>query len=169
MKNLPACQTCVSSGFLCTSCQEKYDEGELTDFELDLSKDFLELEEQEEFSYLKNISFYKAIDFGDVVILLVDKQFKLRATSKLLNWIKDMYEIDQLILIEKSDDPRNALESLIAPAKLVSLNEIFLATGDIEYKALLRGKEKDKVLFTGEELEDLVHEITKKTVRIEFQ
>ncbi|MFO8020599.1 MAG: hypothetical protein R6U96_18395 [Promethearchaeia archaeon] len=169
MKNLPACQTCVSSGFLCSSCQEKYDKGELTDFELDLSKDFLDLEDQDEHSYLKDISFYKAIDYGDVVILLVDKQFKLRATSNLLNWIKDIYEIDQLILVEKSADPRNTLESLIAPAKLVSLNEIFLATGDVEYKAILRERDREKVLFTEEELGDLVQELTDKTVSIEFQ
>lgn len=169
MKNLPACQTCVSSGFLCTSCQEKYDEGDLTDFELDLSKDFLELEEQEEYSFLKKASFYKAIDFGDVVILLVDKNFKIKASQKLLDWIKDVYEIDQLILIKKSNDPRTTLEALIAPAKLLSLNEIFLATGDIEYKATLRERDREKILFTAGELEDLIEEMNNVIVRIEFQ
>ena len=39
MKNLPACKTCVSSGFLCNSCQKKLDEGEITEFELDLAKE----------------------------------------------------------------------------------------------------------------------------------
>ena len=41
MKNLPACKTCVSSGFFCTSCQDKLDAGTLTQFELDLAKDLL--------------------------------------------------------------------------------------------------------------------------------
>ena len=57
MKNLPACKTCVHSGFLCTSCQEKLDEGILTDFELDISKFLLELEEEsEQFAFLKDVS-----------------------------------------------------------------------------------------------------------------
>ncbi|MEJ2250476.1 MAG: hypothetical protein P8Y97_12590 [Candidatus Lokiarchaeota archaeon] len=42
MKNLLGCETCIRSGFLCTSCQEKLDEGEITPFELDLAKDLLE-------------------------------------------------------------------------------------------------------------------------------
>ncbi|MEJ2250477.1 MAG: hypothetical protein P8Y97_12595 [Candidatus Lokiarchaeota archaeon] len=85
-----------------------------------------------------------------------------------MNWIKDVYEIDQLILVEKTNNPQSVVESLIAPGKLISLNEIFLATGDVEYKAVIKEDEKDKILFTREELEDLVLELTGKVTRIEF-
>jgi len=78
MKNLPACKTCVISGFLCASCQGKLDTGVLTQFELDLAKDLLGLEEEEKYGFLKNISFYKAIDFEDVVILVVGKKDKIK-------------------------------------------------------------------------------------------
>ncbi|MEJ2278550.1 MAG: hypothetical protein P8Y70_12495 [Candidatus Lokiarchaeota archaeon] len=168
MKNLLGCETCIRSGFLCTSCQEKLDEGEITPFELDLAKDLLELEDQGKYDYLSEVSFYKAIDFEDVVILIVGKKDKLRLTPDLLNWIKDVYEIDQLILVEKTNNPQSVVESLIAPGKLISLNEIFLATGDVEYKAVIKEDEKDKILFTREELEDLVLELTGKVTRIEF-
>ena len=118
MKNLPACKTCVHSGFLCTSCQEKLDEGILTEFELDISKFFLELEEEsEEFAYLKDVSFFKAIDFEDVVILVVGKKDKLRITQELLDLLKETFEIDKIIIIEKTNKPRPAIESLIAPNK----------------------------------------------------
>ncbi len=89
MKNLPACKTCVSSGFLCTSCQEKLDTGVLTQFELDLAKDLLGLEEEEKYGFLKNISFYKAIDFEDVVILVVGKKDKIKTSQRLINWVKE--------------------------------------------------------------------------------
>ena len=118
MKNLPACNTCVSSGFLCTSCQEKLDTGVLTQFELDLAKDLLVLEEEEKFGFLKNISFYKAIDFEDVVILVVGKKDKIKTTQKLINWVKKTYEVDKLILIEQTKNPRSALESLIKKVDL---------------------------------------------------
>jgi transcription antitermination factor NusA-like protein len=168
MKNLPACITCVKSGFLCTNCQEKLDAGEITEFELDLAKDLIELEENEKFNFLKDISFFKAIDFEDVVILVVGKKDKLRITKKLINWIEKTYEIDKIILIEKTNKPRPIIEALIAPSKLISLNEIFLATGDIEFKATLPKKDQDDILFTKEELEDLFVEITGKVIRIEF-
>ena len=169
MKHLPACKTCVNSGFLCSSCQEKLDTEILTQFELDLAKDLLILEEEEQFNFLKNVSFYKAIDFEDVVIFVVGKKDKLRITQKLINWLKETYEVDQLILIEQTKNPRAALENLIIPNKLISLNEIFLATGDIEFKGVLNKSDQDTILFTKTELEELILELTGNTIRIEFQ
>ena len=169
MKNLPACKTCVNSGFLCSSCQEKLDTEILTQFELDLAKDLLVLEEEEQFSFLKNISFYKAIDFEDVVIFVIGKKDKLKITQKLINWLKETYEVENLILIEQTKNPRAVLESLIAPSKLISLNEIFLATGDVEFKGVLLKKDQEVILFTKEELEELILELTGNTIRIEFQ
>ena len=169
MKNLPACKTCVNSGFLCSSCQEKLDTEILTQFELDLAKDLLVLEEEEQFSFLKNISFYKAIDFEDVVIFVIGKKDKLKITQKLINWLKETYEVDQLLLVEQTKNPRASLENLITPSKLISLNEIFLATGDIEFKGVLKKSDKDAILFTKEELEELILELTGNTIRIEFQ
>lgn len=169
MKNLPACKTCVNSGFLCSSCQEKLDTGVLTQFELDLAKDLLVLEEEEPFSFLKNISFYKAIDFEDVVIFVIGKKDKLKITQKLINWLKETYEMDELILIEQTKNPRAALENLIAPSKLISLNEIFLATGDVEFNGVLNKRDQEAILFTKEELEGLILELTGNIIRIEFQ
>ncbi len=169
MKNLPACKTCVISGFMCSSCQEKLDTGVLTQFELDLAKDLLILEEEEQFSFLRNISFYKAIDFEDVVIFVIGKKDKLKITQKLTNWLKETYNVEDLILIEQTKNPRAVLESMIAPSKLISLNEIFLATGDVEFKGVLNKNDQEAILFTKEELEELILELTSNTIRIEFQ
>lgn len=169
MKNLPACKTCINSGFLCTSCQDKLDSGILTQFELDLAKDLLVLEDEERFGFLKEISFFKAIDFEDVVIFVVGKKDKIKISQNLINWIKETYEIDEFIIVEQTKNPRVALESIIAPSKLISLNEIFLATGDIEFKGVLSKKDQDAILFTKEELEELILELTGKIIRIEFE
>jgi len=169
MRKLPACKTCVSSGFLCTSCQEKLDTEVLTQFELDLAKDLLVLEEEDQFSFLKNISFYKAIDFEDVVIFVIGKKDKLKITQKLINWLKETYEVDELLLVEQTKNPRAALESLIAPSKIITLNEIFLATGDIEFKGVLNKTDQEAFLFTKEEIEELILELTGNAIRIEFQ
>jgi len=168
MKILPACKTCINSGFYCTSCQDKLDAGVLTQFELDLAKDLLKLEESEDFGFLREISFYKAIDFDDVVILVISKNDKIKIKQDLIDWIKENYEIAEIILIEQTKKPRPALESLISPYKLISLNEIFLATGDIEFKGVLNKKDQDVILFTQEELEELVLELTGNVIRIEF-
>ena len=170
MKVLPACKTCVHSGFLCSSCQDKLDEGELTEFELDLAKSLVELEETDpKFAFLKDVSFYKAIDYADVVILVMGSKDKRRITQALIDWIKETFEIESIILIEKTMDPRSVVESLIAPSKVLSLNEIFLATGDVQFRAIVPKEDKDKILFTQEELEELILELTGNITRIEFQ
>ena len=170
MKVLPADKTCINSGFLCSNCQARLDAGEITEFEIDLAKDLIQLEEEDEkFAFLKNISFYKAIDFEDVVILVVGKKDKLKISFDLISWIKETYEIDQIIFIEKTNKPRPVVEALIAPSKILSLNEIFLATGDVQFRAVLREEDRQKFLFTKDELEELIYELTGNITRVEFQ
>jgi hypothetical protein len=170
MKVLPADKTCINSGFLCNNCQARLDAGEISEFEIDLAKDLIKLEEKnEEYAFLKDISFFKAIDFEDVVIIVVGKRDKLRFTSGLMYWIKERYEIDEILLVQKTKKPRPVVEALISPYKLKSLNEIFLATGDVQFRAVLLEEDKDNLLFTKEELEDLILELTGNITRIEFQ
>ena len=170
MKVLPADKTCINSGFLCANCQSRLDTGEITEFEIDLAKDLLELEEvNENFGFLKDVSFYKAIDYEDLIIIIVGKRDKLKITSELIDWIKETYEVDEIILIEKTNKPRPVIEALINPYKLISLNEIFLATGDIQYRAVLYNEDSDLLLFTKEELEQLIYELTGNIIRVEFQ
>ena len=118
---------------------------------------------------MKDISFLKAIDYEDVVILVVGRKDKLKFSTKFINWFKETYEIEDLILIENTKKPRPVVEALIAPVKVISINEIFLATGDIQNRAVIPKSEKDKILFTKEELEELVLELTGNVTRIEFQ
>ncbi len=170
MKVLPADKTCINSGFLCNNCQARLDAGEISEFEIDLAKDFINLEENnEEFVFLKDISFFKAIDFEDVVILVIGKKDKIKFNPNLITWIKKAYEIDDLILIEKPNKLRPVIEGLIAPKKLLSLNEIFLATGDIQFKAVLSEDDKEYILFTEDELKELILELTGSICIIEFQ
>ena len=170
VKVLPADKTCINSGFLCTNCQARLDAGEITEFEIDLAKDLLELEEvNENFGFLKDISFYKAIDYEDLIIIIVGKKDKLKITSELLDWIKETYEVDEIILVEKTNKPRPVIEALINPYKLVSLNEIFLATGDFQFRAVLWEDDRENFLFTKEELEQLIYELTGNVIRVEFQ
>ena len=75
----------------------------------------------------------------------------------------------KIILIEKTNKPRPVIEALITPYKLVSLNEIFLATGDIEFRAVLRRQDQDNLLFTHGELEEMVLELTGNVIRVEFE
>lgn len=137
---------------------------------MDIAKSLVNLEESEpKFAFLKDVSFYRAIDYEDVVILVVGNKDKRRITQALIDWIKETYEFDEIIIIEITKEPRSVVASLIIPSKVLSLNEIFLATGDVQFRAIVPKEDKDKILFTKEELEELILELTGNVISIEFQ
>ena len=166
MKILPACETCIKSSFLCSSCEAKMNTGEISEFDLEIAGTLLELEPK--YTILEEISLYQTIDFGDVVILVVGQGDKIRFSDDIKNEIKKTYEVNYVILIEKTKKLRPIIESLILSGKLISLNEIFLPTGEVEYKAIIDKSDKDKILFTAEELEDLIKELTGEIIRVKF-
>ena len=167
MKDLPADKTCIKSSFLCSNCKRKLENNEISQFDIDIAKDLLEMEVK--YPSLEKASLYKTIDFGDVVIFIVGKGDKLRYTNDILKNLKKKYDIAYLILVEKTKKIRQIVESLISPGKLIGLNEIFVPTGDVEYKAIISKVDKDKILFTREELQELIEEISNQIIRISFE
>jgi len=103
------------------------------------------------------------------VIFIVGKGDKLRYNGEILKFLRKKYDISYLILVEKTKKIRQIVESLISPGKLIGLNEIFVPTGDIQYKALISKIDKDKILFTKDELEELIEEISTQIIRISFE
>ena len=89
MKKLPVCKTCAT-GSLCYSCQERFDGGFVTQFDIDLTNDLMELQEKE-FPDLKTASFHNAIDVGDIVFLVIGKGDSPKYSPELLLKIKDLY------------------------------------------------------------------------------
>ncbi|MBD3187294.1 hypothetical protein GF325_10725, partial [Candidatus Bathyarchaeota archaeon] len=74
MKKLPCCIACAKSDILCYSCQERLESGDLTDLDLDIAEFLLELEEEDPDLGLSEIKFYKSIDLGNLIIMIVGKE-----------------------------------------------------------------------------------------------
>jgi hypothetical protein len=131
LKKLPVCKTCLT-GSLCYSCQERFDGGYITQFDLDLANDLIDLQEKE-FPELKTASFHNAIDVGDIVFLVVGKGDSSKFTPELLLKIKDLYIIQNIVLIEKGP-VKVMIQELISPEILLGLNQIYLPTMETEYR-----------------------------------
>lgn len=167
MKKLPVCKTCVS-GSLCFSCQERFDKGFITQFDIDLAVDLLEME-SEDHPELKTASLYNAVDVGDIVFLVVGKGniSKNKYRPELLNKIKELYEIPRLMLIEKGS-VKSMIEQIIEPAKLLGVNEIFIPTGDKEYRVVISDEDRDKIQIPVELLEKACSQIIRGDTKIQF-
>mgnify|MGYP006300717515 FL=1 len=171
MNKLPCCISCAKSEILCYSCQERLEEGDLTDLDLDVAEILLEKEEEDPETRLTEASFYKSIDLGNLIILIIGKGEKdifkryFRDLQKELN-------LPRIELIEKakgSVDLKSIIHDFVQPGKLLGINKLFLPTGEIEYKAKVQIRHRDRLPMSKKTLENLLKELTEKIVRIDIQ
>ena len=165
LKKLPICKACIN-GTLCLNCQDRYDKGYVNQFDIDLANDFLEIEKTK-FPDLKKASFYNAVDVEDIVFLVIGKGHKSKYGSKVLEHIRKIYEIPEIILIEKGP-VKNLLERIISPAKLLGLNQIYIPTGEIEYRVVILNEDKDKLRISIKSLEKASSIIIRGIAKISF-
>ena len=162
LKKLPVCKACIS-GSLCLSCQERFDEGLITQFDLDLANDLIQLEER--YPELRNASFYHSVDIGNLVFLVIGQGQKKRFSKELLDEISDLYEIPEIILIEKSG-VKKMLEQIIGlDVRLLGVNQIYIPTGETEYRVIISSEDKENIRIPIKDLEKasslIIREITK--------
>ncbi|MHA1791538.1 MAG: hypothetical protein ACTSVI_02770 [Promethearchaeota archaeon] len=170
MKKLPACISCCKSDILCYSCQERLESGDLTDLDLDIAEYLLEVEERVPDSGLSQAHFYKSIDLGKYVILIVGKG-ESEIFKKIMKDLRRELELPTIQIIEKSSgsfDLKNLIGDFVQPGKLLGINKIFLPTGDIEFKARVQLKESDRLPISRKNLEALIYELTDSIVHIEI-
>nr|MDO8114795.1 hypothetical protein [Candidatus Sigynarchaeota archaeon] len=172
MRKLPACITCAKSdGMLCESCQQRLESGELSDLDLDISEILLEIEETNPDSRLAEASFYKSIELDKLVILVIGKG-ETDVFKPFIKKLQKELQLPRIEFIEKakgSVDLKSIINDFVQPGKLLSINTIFLPTGDTEYKARVQIRENDKLPLSKKNIEKLIHEITDKLVRIEIE
>ena len=131
MKKLPVCKNCIN-GSLCYSCQERFDGGFITQFDIDLANDLTSFQEKE-FPDLKSASFHNAIDVGDIVFIVIGKGDGAKYAPELILKIKDLYYIQNIVIIEKGP-LKEMIQELISPEILLGLNQIYLPTMETEYR-----------------------------------
>ncbi len=148
------------------SCQERFDKGYVTQFDMDLANDFLELE-LERFPELKMTSFYNAVDVGNIVFLVVGKGHIPKYKKELINYIKELYEIPSIKLVEKGS-PKEMIQQLINPAKLLGVNQIYIPTGDSEFRVIISAEDKEKITVPLDILESASSIMIRGITKIDF-
>jgi transcription antitermination factor NusA-like protein len=63
------CSFCLKSGILCQKCSAKVKSGEITDLDLKIARLLQNLEEK--YPSLQNVTFYKAVDVGKTLAIIV--------------------------------------------------------------------------------------------------
>jgi transcription antitermination factor NusA-like protein len=119
----PVCDLDVRAGELCPGCRKKLADGKITNLDFEVAQILYRINERYNIS---NASFYKALDLGNVVLvlthgevgLLIGKQGKV--VSELSSALGKKVRIAQM-----TGDIKKTISDIIMPAQLLGLNKVF--------------------------------------------
>lgn len=163
------CSFCLKSGILCSKCSEKVKSGEITDSDLKVARVLLSLEES--YPSLQNINFYKSVDSGKTLAIIVgrgDVPRLLGYGGKIVRALEE--KTGKIIrILEYGVDDRKFLEDLFAPLSIVTINTIWLPDGSMETRVILRRRGGRPPPFDVKALKEIARKVRNMTLRVEFQ
>lgn len=172
------CTFCAQTGMLCKDCQQKLNEGEITETDVEIAKVALEFEKKHPAA--SKVHILETIERPDQIIILVAPGHKRFLTGGKLDFDK---QVEQRLkkpvkIIEKMKDARKTIDALFAPAIISGINTVFVplrsskpggSSIEEEMIIVLAPSEKEKVPGTIKEMKALVKELTGEEVRIVFR
>jgi len=164
---LPVCNFDLESDMLCTSCQAKLDRGEITSFDIELSKWLLEREK--DYPNLENLTLLRATRIEGRLILVVKKKGKdlFLAEEALVNELSQKF--GEVMVVEGPPKLRRVIQEFIHPASEVGVNSLYLPDGSKESIVMLREKDRERIQYSNADLRLIVSGIMGESVLFEYQ
>ncbi len=174
MVQIPLDYICVKSGVLCPRCQALVDSGAVGEYEVEVMRALIELEEKEGMSILKKATYHKTYIVGDMYVIVMD----LGIGTSVPLFTRHARVLEQKLqeklgrrvkVIPKANDVRGLASFLLYPARVMGVNTLWLPDGSIEY--VIRVSRRDQRLLAGrkEEYEKILTELLGKKTRIRIE
>lgn len=125
---------------------------------------------EENYPSLQNVTFYKAVEAGKTLAVLVGKGDVPRLLGYGGKIIKALSEKTgkSIRVLENGVDDRKFLEDLFAPLSIVTINTIWLPDGTTETRVILRRKSGRQPPFDVKALKEIARKVRNMTLRVEF-
>jgi transcription antitermination factor NusA-like protein len=164
----PICNVCLKSDVLCSGCQEKLDEGEITELDIKISRILQDL--SNEYGSLRDSEIIKAIDTENVIVIVTGEGDGAKVVGKGGEIVKEIASrVDKSIrIVENSDDNREVIQGLLSPAEIQSINTVFKPDGQSK-KIVVDEEYEGKINMSNEEFEHVVEEITGEEYELSFE
>ena len=163
---IPVCRFDLESDTLCPNCQERFDKGKITSFDIEFCKWLLEKEKDH--SALQDLNLQRAIKVANRIILVVKKRTKvvLLSAKELISDITETF--GEVIIIEGPIKLRKIVRTFIDPAIEVGVNSLHMPGGYRESIVILRVDDKKRISYTTAQLKEIVSAIMGEKVLFEY-
>ncbi len=162
----PLCTFCLKSGILCPKCQEKVEKGEVSELDIKIAKELLELEPR--FPALKDVEFKKSIEIGPLIIILVgekDVSSVIGPNGKIVKILSGKLN-KKIRVVGSSPDIRKTIQDLLAPAEVLGVNIVWLPDGSYEKKVRVRRSDVKRLPADVKTLENAIRCLLNERFRI---
>jgi len=165
----PLCEICLKNyPLICGNCQEKIDEGEITEIGVKVARVLTNLEDL--FPSIKNVTFKRVVEIDGVIIVIVAKGDVRRiigSSRRVLRQLEEELKA-QVRIVEESRNPQDILRDLIRPVRILGVNTIWLPDNSFERIVRISERERDRIPLSLAQLESAIYEMTNERIRIVF-
>ena len=165
---LPLCSFDLRSGIFCPRCQEKLRKGIYDELDIKVMKLLLELEKK--LPKLQKAGYVKTVD-GKETILVVLKEgglrgFEVDELGRLRRRLSEELQ-KHVKVVEVSQDLIRFIEGVVAPARIMAVNKIWLPDGSEEMRIILDDRRSLKVGINS--LIQVVGKVKGVRLRVDFE
>lgn len=166
---IPLDQICVKSGVLCPRCQGLVDSRAVEPYEIEVMRALLDLENNPDFKFLKDLVYYKAVKSGNFLVLLLqfpDFSTTPRLISKLDKQLTEMLGIKVRVIDRSSNNIKSVALQLIMPARVSGINTLWLPDGSTQYIVRIPRSDSRYLPASKEVIEEVLSSLVGNSVRI---
>mgnify|MGYP007042365035 CR=1 FL=1 len=159
---------CLRSGTFCPQCEAKIRSGKVAQLDVDVMRLLLDLESQ--FPALQDSTFVKAAETEDFLAVVVKEGDLSRMPLSLLtNLARRLSTLvgKKVRFLEDSSDPTKFLESLVSPARIIAVNQVWLPDGFVATRIIL--DDRRSLRMSERSIIELGSKIKNMSLRIDFE
>ncbi len=165
---IPLDYLCVKTGVLCPRCQGLVSSGQVSEYEVDVLRALLDLEEKPEFKFLHESTYVKSFKNDDVLIVVIEEPNELidpRVLSRLSKSLSEYLNVKARV-ITNVKDLKELVKQLVFPARISGVNTVWLPDGSVEHIIRVPRQESRYLPIRRELLEEVLTKIVGSVVRV---
>lgn len=162
----PICAICLKSDMLCLGCEEKLRKGEITQLDVDVARAIYKLSEK--YKPLEKIRFRGTMSADDLVVIFVERGDLPLLVGKGGRVSRELSQIlgKKIRVVEKTNNFKELVANLIAPASLLGINIVYSPNGGTYYKIRVDKRTAWRLPMPIVSLEALLRKLADKDVKV---
>lgn len=164
---VPICTFDAKTGVLCTKCESRLKNGELSDIDVECSIKLIKLSHKNQDIDKLNLIGSQKIDEDYILILKDSNVSHINSNDKLVSSVEEEFK-GKVWFVEANSSIRRFLEDLFFPIRILKTNMIWLPDGNQVTQVTIESKDYEKFISIIEKIKRIVNAVRKIELVIEI-